>query len=346
MKNYKNILEFNQRRKTMKKPLLLLFVGIIFIAGASKSARAQAPLPIYIADAFKKAALPADEKGEWVVSANVQITKPSGEILEGNGALALAGNDVLAGNLGLKVKGGAYIPKNSMWLIISKEAGPLVVMLRHDIGGKPYLGRPAVQAKLKNLYTAPFSMGTIMWNSEDSQVHITLSPEQRIAATGPPSIRKPPPTPIGARYKMTGRVVFTNTEDGFADNTCETSGNVNLVRNSYGSGSRVTAFIQLFDFISQDVTAVANFPFSKVIDVYDEDKSQFRLAGYFSDTDDFKTETMWPDPNEPRRSVNLKKTEEQVYPGDRDSENAEVYITVTKISDLYKREPTKTVWNQ
>jgi len=129
----------------MKKPLLLLFVVITIIAGASKSASAQ--VPIYIADAFNKAALPADDKGQWVVSAKVIITKPSGEILEGNGALALAGNDVLAGNLGLKVKDGAYIPRNTMWLIISKEAGPLVVMLRHDIGGQPFFGAPQCREK-------------------------------------------------------------------------------------------------------------------------------------------------------------------------------------------------------
>ncbi len=97
---------------------------------------------------------------------------------------------------------------------------------------------------------------------------------------------------------------------------------------------------KLFDFIDQDVTGVQTFPFSKVIDVYDEDQSQFRVDGVFFDSDlDSGNDAMWPDPDLPRRTVNLKKTEEQVYPGDRDSENAEVYITVTKISDLYKREP-------
>lgn len=324
----------------MKKLLLLLFVVITFIAGASKSAHAQ--VPIYIADAFNKAALPADDKGEWVVSADVKITKPSGEILIGAGNLALAGNDVLAGNLSLRPKDGFYIKGNTMWLIISKEAGPLVVMLRHDIGGKPFLGRPAVQAKLKNLYTAPFSMGTIVWDGEDCRVTITLSPEQHIAGT--PAIRQRPPTPIGARYKITGRVVITNSDDGVADNTCETSGFINLVRDSYGSGSKVEAFSNLFEIIPQDVTAVKDFKFPVlVVDVYDEDRSQFSLTGGFWDQDEFKKELMWPDPNM-RRSINLKKEGEQVFPGDRDSENAEVYITVTKISDLYEREMTKTVW--
>ena len=342
----------------MKKLALVLFVAIAFVSGFSTVASGQEQLE----KAFKAAALPADAKGRWVVRTNINIYKSDATaLLEASGDLELKGN-VLEGHLGLRPPGGALINGNTMYFYVTKPS-PATMRVRHDIAGKPFLGRPAEIVKLENRYRAPFLRGTVIWDGEECTFSIFFSPMQTTEKPKP-VFSDPDPIPsaqksIGARYKITGSVTFTNTEDGFMDSTCEVFGKVMLFRSSYGSGKNVKEYTPIFEIIPQDVTGARTFTFQAFIDDYDEDKSQFGLRGGFYDGDDgpppygIKTTTigkyddlMWPDPDHPKR-VNLKQMAGKgasTYPGDRDSENAEVYITVTKISDLYKREPTKTVW--
>ena len=315
-----------EQGRIMKKLLLLLFVAITLTGGVSAQAE-------FIDNAFQRAATPP-AAGGWVVMAKVAIKAPGKEYISAYGQVTLQSDGSLAGDLPMSLD-KKEIAHNTLRFSIRKN-NPAIVTITRMIAGKPFLGRSA------EIFLLPVNpnVNYLTWTFGSREITVHLETE--------------PARPIGARYKITGRVVFTNTEDGVLDNTCEVSGGVALRRVSYGSGSGVVTSTWLFEIIPQDVTAVATFPFTKVIDVYDEDKSQFSLDGRFYDRDHGPTlgietgahdDMMWPDPEFPRR-INLKKEGESVFPGDRDSENAEVYITVTKISDLYKREPTKTVWLQ
>lgn len=172
----------------MKKLSLFLLLVAISITAFAKVTVAQ-PVPLYIEDAFKKAALPADAKGKWVIQADVNIHKPDGSTIQGGGDLRLDGN-VLVGYLALQIYQGSYIKDQTMWLSIMKST-PIVVAIRHEIAGKPYLGRPAETARLKNLYTTPFSNGKVVWDNEDCNVSIYLTPRQ-VKTSGTVAVRKPP----------------------------------------------------------------------------------------------------------------------------------------------------------
>lgn len=214
--------------------------------------------------------------------------------------------------------------------------------VRHDISGKPFLGRPASVVTLEASYRAPFSRGKVIWDNEEYGISIFLSPNQ--VKAGKPEIRDTPAKPIGARYQVTGRVVIANAEDGVGDNTCEISGYVFLRQLRDANGVKVDKPNGkiLFQIIPQDVIKgmVFKFPNDLFFDVYDDDKSQYNLGGGFVDNDtNSADDAMWPDAANAMRwdFRRMAGQGEHNYPGDRDSESVEVYITVTKVSDLYKK---------
>lgn len=175
----------------MKKLSLYLFVIAALVTCVSTVAHAQ---PYYIKEAFRQAYLPSDAKGDWGVRADVNLHKPDGTIIEGSGNLDLNGNNgnVLDGNLALK-KAGGNMPGQTMYIYIL-NAQPLTVRVRHDIAGKPFLGRPADVVRLEDLsYRTPFSRGKVNWDGEECTISIFLTPGQTKMATGPKPIPGAPP---------------------------------------------------------------------------------------------------------------------------------------------------------
>ena len=326
----------------MKKLALALFVAIAFGTGFSTVASGQYQLE----EAFKAAALPADAKGRWVVKTDVNIYKLDGTMkFEASGNLDLKGN-VLEGHLGLRPPGGALINGNTLYFYVTKPS-PATMRVRHDIAGKPFLGRPAEIVKLENRYRAPFLRGTVIWDGEECTFSIFFSPMQTTEKPKP-VFSDPDPIPsaqkaIGARYQVRGRVVVANAEDGLGDKTCEIIGEVGIKRLRNEKGVKVSEKTKrLFWIVPQDVIKGMEFKFpdNLFFDVYDDDQSQWRLEGRFFDNDlDSADDEMWPSQEDALR-FNFRTMAgkgEFNYPGDRDSESVEVYITVTKVSDLYKK---------
>ena len=172
----------------MKKLALVLFVAMALGTAFSTVASGQYELE----QAFKKAALPTDAKGRWVVKTDVNIYKLDGTMkFEASGNLELKGN-VLEGNLNLRPPGGAFINGNTMYLYLTKPS-PSTIRVRHDIAGKPFLGRPAEILKLETRYRAPFLRGKAVWDGEECTISIFFSPQQ---TTEKPKPAFPDPDPI------------------------------------------------------------------------------------------------------------------------------------------------------
>ncbi|CAN5331161.1 hypothetical protein BH10ACI2_BH10ACI2_02830 [soil metagenome] len=328
----------------MKLKLISLFILMICITAIVDSASAQL-VPVYVSNAVHKTVLPPDAKGKWVIRGIVNLYKPSGENLVAEGLMNVEGG-VLSGDLALKVGDSGYIKDNTVRITMTLSE-PFKIGLRHDIALKPFLGRPMEYARFKNIPNAPYTSGNVIWDGVETPVSIFLGYEQVNAGTV--AIRKPPPkpsTPIGARYQITGHIQIANAEDGVLDSTCEIYGLVRLIRFRNEKGEKIPGEpIMLFKIIEQDVMAGMDFKFPNNLffDIYDDDKSEYRLDGSFFDRDKGQglsgDDLMWPDPENPMRFDFRKYAGkgEYNYPGDRDSESVEVYLTVTKVSDLFKK---------
>lgn len=96
----------------MKKRGVILFFAVALSTVFSTVTFGQ----LFVEEAFKKAALPPDSKGSWVVRADVNLYKPDGTlVLEGSGYLDLKAN-ALDGTLALRPPKGFFIPGSKMYL--------------------------------------------------------------------------------------------------------------------------------------------------------------------------------------------------------------------------------------
>ena len=337
----------------MKKLGLYLFAIAVF--GTCLSAAGYAQTYYVVQDAFKKASLPKDSKGYWVVKADVNIFKPDGTLLIGSGNLALSGKNgnVLEANLPLtKQKKG--LSGESVYIYIL-NSDPMTVRVRHDVAGKPYLGRPAeVVTFEKQTFRAPYPRGKVIWDGEECTISFFLSPDQT-PNKPTPAFPNPDPIPaakkpVGARYMVTGYMEVTNAEDGLlgADNTCEIYGTIwiKLVdKNKKNYGDR-----KVFTLVPQDAMKGFKLNFDKnlLFDRYFDvpNWSYFHIEGSIFDSDGGMANTgdhdrLW----ETRKGLRFAslptdpvgKVIKHTIPGDRKSENAEVYITITKVADLFEK---------
>lgn len=158
----------------MKILSLLLFATVISLVFVS-SGFAQ---PVFVKQAFEKATLPADANGKWVVRTDIDIQMPNGEKFSAGAYLEVKGK-VLAGNLPLKAFYGSEIPGNTVYINILNDSS-FTVRVRHDIGGKPFLGRPAEVAKMENNFRAPYAKGKVIWDSKECDITIYLAPSQQM----------------------------------------------------------------------------------------------------------------------------------------------------------------------
>ena len=158
----------------MKILSLLLFATVISLVFVS-SGFAQ---PVFVRQAFEKATLPADANGKWVVRTDIDIQMPNGEKFSAGAYLEVKGK-VLAGNLPLKAFYGSEIPGNTVYINILNDSS-FTVRVRHDIGGKPFLGRPAEVAKMENNFRAPYAKGKVIWDSKECDITIYLAPSQQM----------------------------------------------------------------------------------------------------------------------------------------------------------------------
>ena len=156
----------------MKILKMFLFAGAITLVFVS-TGFAQ---PLFVQRAFEKAALPADANGQWVVRADMDISVPNGEKFTAGGNLELKGK-VLAGNLALKAFYGSDIKDNTVYVNILNDSS-FTVRIRHDIAGKPFLGRPAEAAAMEKDFRAAYAKGKVIWDGKDANITIYLSPMQ------------------------------------------------------------------------------------------------------------------------------------------------------------------------
>lgn len=330
----------------MKFSLLCLSGLIICIVGIFHTANAQL-VPKYVSDAVYKSVQPPDKDGKWVIIGTVKLYRPNGEELEAGGLMTVA-NGILSGDLALKVAGGSYIKDNTVHLTMTL-AEPFKVGLRHDLKLKPYLGSTLQYAKFKNVPNSPYTSGKVVWDNEETPVSIYLGWDK--AKTGKPYIREKPEKPIGARYQVTGYMEVTNAEDGVlgTDNTCEIYGSVSLWLVEPDNKYKLQR--DLFKLIPQDAMKGFKLSFDKniYIDRYYDNKywNRMSIRGSIQDqdggvVDQSDDDMLW----QTGQAVRFGGVDDPVgtvknfvMPGDRSSENAEVYVTLTLVEKLYPKKP-------
>lgn len=178
---------------------------------------------------------------------------------------------------------------------------------------------------------------------------MVLSPVTQ-AENSPPGIRKkptPPPDirqkkkPIGKRYKITGYLLVTNSEDGLFDNTVEIDGVLNYYQVADG-GAQKNALPEkkLLTIIRQDMNKGKTLPFdsNRYADyIYSDPRTKcLVIRGSIYDDD----AGVYDDPMLVGKSravpLEILATKgQQILSGDNDSESCDVYYTVTEVGDLY-----------
>ncbi len=315
----------------MKKSLLFLFVFVMLCLPTDVSAQAE-----FIDNAFQRAAMPP-AAGGWTVTAKVTMNAPGKEYISARGKVTLQSDGSLTGDLPMSLD-KKEIAHNTLRFSIRKN-NPAIVTITRMIAGKPFLGRSAALVSLPVDPNFNYLSGSIQWGgSREIRVDLETEPAQ----------------PIGARYHITGRMEVTNAEDDFlgADNTCEIYGQVNITL--VDKDHKDLPPRQLFTLIEQAAMKGFKLNFDKNLyfdRYFDEPNwSFFHIQGWILDedggpvdqTDDdvlFGTGKDWTRKGfrfgDQRGKVG--DVDHYVIPGDRDSENAEIYFTVTKIADLYKK---------
>jgi hypothetical protein len=310
-------------------------------------APAQADDVPFVEDAIAKAKEAPTAEGRWEVTASVRFASEKSGDMVASGPIAFEGTPVngLKGIIPMQVGDDAETNKTNALGLVVKPDG--TVGIQWLIAGKPYLGRPTFVFK-PSVFPDYFSK-LINFGGAARRMKLTLASEWIKA--NKPGIRKPPqPTetkegkaPIGKRYKLTGRLVVTNSEDGFLDNTCEIEGKLTYRRGSNLKGRFEWDKVNnpCMTIISQDADKGFTLSFDKniILDhIFAKPETEYlQIRALIYDHDDESgSESMSVGDTRPFSLASLaKKNEERNLPGDRDSENVEVYYTVTFVKDLY-----------
>ncbi|WP_221088732.1 hypothetical protein [Deinococcus aquaedulcis] len=208
--------------------------------------------------------------------------------------------------------------------------GSALVGLKLD--GKNFLGRPPAPVKFTPAGEVLVATGTNLGSFRT----MTLTLNKGIwpppaAQTAKPVQPAQPPKPTGVRVRVSSRLVVTNADDGFADNTVElygpiryNTGELNLYNNSAGKGTQFAG-----------ETIIVDIPFANA------DARFLSVAGRIVDRDSLsKTDLLWQHPGAKFDLLKAVQDKPQgptswTLPGDRNDESADVQITVEKVEDLY-----------
>lgn len=325
-------------RLKQKIVLLASLVGTALLAGAHTQAKADVP---FVVEAIEKAQTAPTAEGRWAVIANVVFTSEKSGTMTASGEVNFEGFPVngLKGIIPMTIGDNAETSKiNALGLAIKPDG---TVGIQWLIAGKPYLGRPTFVFQPSAF--PDYLSKRINFGSVARRMKLTLSSEWIKAEK--PRIRKKPPvqteakTPIGKRYKISARVVITNSDDGVLDDTVEVKGDLEL----YHWGANGNKFVgNVGNFVTQPLKAGQSvFLGSCFIDyIFDKpDTKYYAMRGSFFDTDDIMLTglDMMNDSRAEKRNLPIHATfkEEFKLTGDEDDESLDIYYKVIEVEDLY-----------
>ena len=322
----------------MKTALLAVVFCLALTASAPAQAKPDVPV---VVDAMTKAKEAPTAEGRWVVTAKVMMYSYTRGVgftnkMDATGLLTAKpdSTDELSGTLGMRLDDGPYFT-HKLRLHVSRDGK---VGIQWLIKNKPFLAREMKFFQAEAVGKDSLAARGIDWNGLKRTLIVTLS-SQRVKASAPPAIRLPSAKPIGKRYKITGRLVVTNSSDGIGDNTVEITGVLLLSQRAPGRKGGWMPDRPFVTIIPQPLGKNASLPADQNIFVdhifANPKTSHIQLRSLIYDDDDFEDDPMNIGDTRLRSLSSLADGKEHVLPGDRDSENVEVYYNVTFVEDLY-----------
>lgn len=319
------------RSKKILMALVLLASGSV--ASASSGAlRSQAE---FFDNAFARASQPPaiGGGGAWVITASMNMNAGSSgkENLSARGKMTLQPDATLAGDLQLSIN-QKEVANNTIRLNIRKS-NPAVVVVQRQIAGKPFLGRPP---KLVSLPIDPnfnYISGPISWMDGERTIQIFLESE---------FVKKPVETsnggsgkPIGARYRIFGRLEITNAEDGTMDSTVEVSGVISLNRYD-NQGKSIQSYRMYFSDRRDGIEGSVWNLEEVIVDVFDDENAPvFMIEGSLLDWDSASSpDIMWLSCT---KRYKFDQPGRLSCNGDRNSENIDLTGGISKVKDLFKK---------
>ena len=329
----------------MKTALLAVVFCLALTASAPAQAKPDVPV---VVDAMTKAKEAPTAEGRWVVTAKVMMYSYTRGVgftnkMDATGLLTAKpdSTDELSGTLGMRLDDGPYLT-HKLRLHVSRDGK---VGIQWLIKNKPFLAREIAFFQAEAVGKDSLAARGIDWNGLKRTLIVTLS-SQRVKASAPPAIRVPSAKPIGKRYKLAGRLVVTNSEDGVWDNTCEIFGNL-FYRLGANGGKEESKVERCVTIIEQDANKGFTLHFDKNIyldHIFADPKTEyFQINSEIQDEDGggMTGDNDIMNANEIRwislakLAASVEKDGEWNLEGDRDSENVEIYFTVKFVKDLY-----------
>lgn len=332
----------NDRWPQKRARALCVLLGGVLSLTMFNVAQAKSNAP-FVADAITKAQQAPTAEGKWKVLATVKFSAPQTADMNANGQVTAVANSPegeLTGVLPMTISGGAS--QNSTLALSVKRDG--TVGIQWLIAGKPFLGRP--MQYVDAIPVGDSLSAKIDFGGAKRLMKLTLTSEW--VKNSPPPIRQPKGTPqatekkpIGKRYKITGYLLVTNSEDGFLDNTVEIDGVLNYYQVADG-GADKNALPEktLLTIIKQDMKKGKTLPFdnNRYADyIYADPRTKCLIirGSIYDDDAGINDDPMLVGRTRAMPLEMLAKEGQQHFSGDNDSESCDIYYTVTEVGDLY-----------
>lgn len=318
-------------RRYLAHMALAACLSLFFVATASAQAE-------FFDTAFTRAAQPPPINGNgagWVITAKVSLNGSGKEYITARGPVTLKSEGSLTGALPMSID-NKEVANNTINISI-RRSNPAVVTLTRMIGGRPFLGKPAVIASLKVDPNFNYLSGPITWTDGNRTIRIDL--ETVYVNAKPQEAKKK-----GVRYQIGGFFRVSNSSDGVADDTVELYGFLTL--HHYRNGQEVGTGTRIFELIPQDAINGFQLPFKNIyIDSFEGDNDTLTLEGAIFDRDAGQgltgddllfggAECMTKFGLYNLFRISLRDGGSMLCKGDQNSESGDIRIFAKKVKDL------------
>ena len=303
-----------------------------------------ADVPIVV-DALAKTQEAPNDEGAWQITANVKMYSYTRGVgfsnkMDATGLLSAVPDPTneLSGTLAMRVDDGPYFT-HKLRLHVARDGK---VGIQWLIKNKPYLGRGMEFFQAEASGEDSLVAQGINWNNFKRTLIVTLS-TKRVKAGIRPFIRVPVKKPIGKRYKITGFAHTTNSDDGPGDDIIDPKGSVSITSRVNGQDVTTNVLTAYPSLNSWELNHQASLTETTADYIFSDPKSRFiRIDGFLEDYDaSSSNDRLWPMmyngiENKKRVQLDFQVGRGNIaIPGDRNSENVEVYYSVTFVEDLY-----------
>lgn len=321
----------SKERRYLAHMALAACLSLFFVATASAQAE-------FFDTAFTRASQPPPINGNgagWVITAKVSLNGSGKEYISARGPVTLKSEGSLTGALPMSID-NKEVANNTINISI-RRSNPAVVTVTRMIGGRPFLGKPAVIASLKVDPNFNYLSGPLTWTDGNRVIRIDL--ETVYVNAKPQEAKKK-----GVRYQIGGFFRVSNSSDGVADNTVELYGFLTL--HHYRNGQEVGTGTRIFELIPQDAINGFQLPFKNIyIDSFEGDNDTLTLEGAIFDRDAGQgltgddllfggAECMTKFGLYNLFRISLRDGGSMLCKGDQNSESGDIRIFAKKVKDL------------